>query len=191
MSELEFHPMTADRWRDLVSLFQHHGNPGYCWCMRWRLKSSEFAQLASAGRRNRLKALVKRNVPTGILGYLAGKPVGWCSTAPRETYALLERSTTLKRIDDSPVWSVVCFFVDRQVRGQGLSVRLLQAAVAYAISQGATIIEGYPVRPDQSYRFMGSPAIFAKAGFQEVAVTDKGRRIVRFVAGKGKRQDRK
>jgi hypothetical protein len=33
---------------------------------------------------------------------------------------------------------------------------------------------------------MGSPAIFAKAGFQEVAVTDKGRRIVRFVAGKGK-----
>jgi len=44
-----------------------------------------------------------------------------------------------------------------------------QAAVAYAVSQGAHIVEGYPVEPGQSYQFMGSPAIFKAAGFREVA----------------------
>lgn len=190
MPDLEFHPVTADRWHDLASLFERHGNPGYCWCMRWRLKSAEFMRLKSAGRRNRLETLVKGNVPVGILGYLKGQPIGWCSIAPRENYTLLERSISLSRIDDLPAWSVVCFFVDRKVRGQALSVKLLQAAVAYATSRGATIVEGYPVEPGKSYRFMGSPSIFAKAGFRAVAVARNGRRIVRFVVGQGQRRVR-
>jgi GNAT superfamily N-acetyltransferase len=180
VNDLEFHPVSIDRWSDLAAFFEQHGNPNYCWCMRWRLKSAEFKRLNSEGRRNRLEALVHENIPIGILGYHKGKPVGWCSIAPRETYTLLERSTTLKRIDDLPTWSVVCFFIDPNMQGQGLSVKLLQAAVAYAISQGATIIEGYPVEPDQSYRFMGSPSVFEQAGFREVAIAKNGRRIVRF-----------
>lgn len=194
---LEFHPVAADRWRDLVSLFEHRGNPGYCWCMIWRMTGTEYRQLDSTGRRNALESLVNARVPTGILGYLDGVPVGWCSIAPRETYARLERSTTLKRIDDLPTWSVVCFFVNRKVRGRGLSVKLLQAAVAYAASHGAKIIEGYPVgprkdeegnlRPAASYRFMGSVSTFKQAGFQEAAITEHGRRIMRLVVGKGKR----
>jgi hypothetical protein len=71
------------------------------------------------------------------------------------------------------------------MRGHGLSLKLLQAAVTYAISQGAAIIEGYPVEPDQSYRFMGSPSTFDQAGFREVAIAKNGRRIVRFVVDKG------
>jgi GNAT superfamily N-acetyltransferase len=190
---LEFHPVTADRWRDLVSLFEHRGNPGYCWCMTWRIASSEYKHLDSTGRRNALESLVNKSIPIGILGYLNDEPVGWCSIAPRETYTRLERSTTLKRIDDLPAWSVVCFFVNRKVRGQGLSLKLLKAAVAYAISQGAKIIEGYPVEPRKdkegnlqpgtSYRFMGSVSTFKKAGFQEAAITEQGRRIMRFDVG--------
>lgn len=182
---LEFHPPTAERWRDLVTLFDHHGNPGYCWCMTWRSTSTAYRQLASAGRRHALESLVKTGTPTGILGYLNGQPVGWCSIAPRETYLRLERSTTLKRIDDLPTWSVVCFFVSRKARGQGLALKLLQAAVAYAVAQGAKVIEGYPVDSNKSYRFMGSPAIFKAAGFQDAAVVENGRRIVRFVVDTG------
>lgn len=185
MNELEFHPVTIDRWPDLAAFFEQYGNPNYCWCMRWRLKSTDFKQLNSANRRNRLESLVQENIPIGVLGYHQGKPVGWCSIAPRETYTLLERSRTLKRIDDRPTWSVVCFFVAPSMRGQGLSVKLLQAAVTYAISQGATIIEGYPVEPDQSYRFMGSPSAFEQVGFREVALARNGRSIVRFVVDKG------
>jgi GNAT superfamily N-acetyltransferase len=183
-SNFEFHPLTDDRWLDLVKLFEHHGNPGYCWCMTWRATSAEYKQLASAGRKRALHALVETQVPIGILAYQAGEPIGWCSIAPRETYARLEKSTTLKRVDDQPTWSVVCFFVRRDMRGQGLALQLLQAAVEYAASQGARIVEGYPIETGQSYQFMGSPAIFKAAGFREVARAENDRPIVRRILRK-------
>ena len=179
--DFEFHPLTSDRWPDLVELFEHHGNPGYCWCMTWRATSTEYKQLDSAGRKRALHALVKSRIPLGILAYCEGEPIGWCSIAPRETYARLEKSTTIKRVDDQPVWSVVCFFVRRDVRGRGLARQLLQAAVEYAAEQGAQIVEGYPVEPGQSYQFMGSPAIFKAAGFREVARAEHDRPIVRRI----------
>jgi GNAT superfamily N-acetyltransferase len=193
---LECHPLTVERWDDLSSLFEHHGNPGYCWCTFWRLPGHEYQRLDSSGRKKAFETLVNAGVPTGVLGYLDGKPVGWCSIAPRETYLRLERSTALKRIDDVPVWSVVCFFVNRKTRGLGLSLKLLQAGVTYAISQGARVIEGYPIEPrideagnlhpPTSYRFMGSVLTFEKAGFREAAVTEGGRKIMRLVVGEGK-----
>ncbi len=148
-----------------------------CWCLR----SSEFRQLNPAGRKDNLEALIRKNIPVGIPGYHAGKPTGWCSVAPRETYQLLEHSTSLKRIDSLPVWSVACFFVAPFLRSSGFLVLLLRAAVAYARSQGATVIEGYPVELDRSYRFMGSPSLFEQAGFKQVAVTRNGRRVMRVV----------
>ncbi len=178
-SDFEFHPLTSDRWSDLVKLFEHHGNPGYCWCMTWRATSAEYKQLDSAGRKRALHSIVQSHIPIGILAYRDGEPIGWCSIAPRETYARLEKSTTLKRVDDQPVWSVVCFFVRRDMRGQGLALQLLTAAVEYAAEQGAHIVEGYPVEPGQSYQFMGSPTLFKAAGFHEVARTENDRSIVR------------
>jgi GNAT superfamily N-acetyltransferase len=180
MDDLEFHPVSIDRYTDFTTFFEQYGNLNYCWCMRWRLKSTEFKQLNSKNRRNKLESLVQANIPVGVLGYHQGKVVGWCSIAPRETYTLLEASTTLKRIDNLPTWSVVCFFINPSLRGQSLPVKLLQAAVTYAISQGATMIEGYPVEPNQSYRFMGSPSVFEQAGFREAGMAKNGRRIVRF-----------
>jgi GNAT superfamily N-acetyltransferase len=184
VSDLEFHPLTPDRWPDLVQLFEHHGNPGYCWCMTWRATSTEYKLLGTAGRKRALHSLVKAYIPIGILAYRAGEPIGWCSIAPRETYARLEHSTTLKRIDDRPVWSVVCFFISRDMRGQGLALQLLKSAVEYAVSQGAHIVEGYPVEPGQSYQFMGSPSLFKAAGFREVARAANNRPIVRRVLRK-------
>lgn len=181
-SVASFHPVDPSRWPDLVSLFEHHGNPGYCWCMRWRAPSNEFNSLKADGRRAALQRRVRDGVPIGILGYRNGEPVGWCSIAPRETYTALERSRVLKRVDDQPVWSVVCFFLDRQVRGQGFALQLLQAAVAFARSRGAGVVEGYPVEgSSSSYRWMGSRSTFHRAGFREVEQPGNGRSIMRWV----------
>jgi len=197
----EFYPLTSERWPDLVALFEHHGYPGSCWCMWWRLRSADYNQLTSAERKSALKSLVTRSTSLGILGFRDGEPVGWCSIAPRETYPRLELSTTLKRLDTLPVWSVVCFYVHPQARGQGFMLQLLQGAVAYARLQGARIIEGYPVElhRDEAGKwqgvglsgwYMGSVATFQQAGFREAGFTEQGRRIMRWTVGHDRRQTR-
>jgi len=130
-------------------------------------------------------SIVESGKVPGILAYSNGKPVAWCSVAPREDFPVLDRSPILKRVDDQPVWSIVCFFIAKKYRHQGLSSRMLSAAVEYAAGKGARIIEGYPITPkkDQApdiYIFTGLESTFVKAGFVEVARRSKSRPIMRY-----------
>jgi GNAT superfamily N-acetyltransferase len=151
--------------------------------MRWRLASSEYARSTKESRRARLDALARAGEPVGVLAYCVGVPVGWCSIAPRETYQALEQSRALARIDDIPVWSVVCFFVDRKVRRQGVTRALLDAALDYAIKNGADMIEGYPVEPGaRLYTYMGSLATFLAAGFSDMTPPRRERLIMRYAS---------
>jgi GNAT superfamily N-acetyltransferase len=183
---LTFHPVTPDRWDDLEKLFGPRGAYAGCWCMWWRLSRAEFSHRAPAERRAGLKELVDGGQVPGILAYAAGEPVGWCSIGPRESYAGLERSVTLKRVDDQPVWSIVCFFVPRALRGQGLMTRLLEAAVAYAVGQGAQIVEGYPVEAEKGKHlapvssYTGLIGVFRAAGFVEVARRSTRQPVMRY-----------
>jgi GNAT superfamily N-acetyltransferase len=178
-----YHPVTPERLADLERFSAAHGKFRYCSCMRWRLASADYKGSTTESRVATLDALVMQDIPLGVLGYRDGEPVGWVSVAPRETDAALERFKALPRIDELPAWSVVCFFVDRNERGQGLTLGLLRAAVSYAASQGAEIVEGYPVEPGaRLYTYMGSVATFRAAGFEEVARPAEGRPIMRSVA---------
>ena len=172
--------MTADRLADLERFSEQHGKFRYCSCLRWRMSSTEYHGSTKASRVDALEGMVRQNLPVGILAYRDGEPVGWCSIAPRETYRALARYRPLPRVDDTPVWSVVCFFVDRRVRRQGVTLGLLRAAVAYARTLGATIVEGYPVEPGpRLYTYMGSPAIFQRAGFRDVTPPGQARLVMR------------
>jgi GNAT superfamily N-acetyltransferase len=157
--------------------------------MWWRLSRAEFGRQSAAERRAGLKGLVDSGQVPGILAYAGGEPIAWVSVGPRETFPPLERSRTLKRADEQPVWSIVCFFVAKPHRGQGLMVRLLQGAVAYAASQGARIVEGYPVDPGEarvdsgSEGFMGLASAFRQAGFVEVGRPSKRQVIMRYFIG--------
>jgi GNAT superfamily N-acetyltransferase len=147
---LEFYPVTAERLADLARFSAQHGKFRYCSCMRWRMTSADYQRSTKASRVAALDELVRRGTPVGVLAYVDGDPVGWCSIASRETYTALERSRALPRVDDAPVWSVVCFFVDRRVRRQGVTLGLLKAAVEYARShtepRSSRDIRSSPVR---------------------------------------------
>ena len=65
----------------------------------------------------------------------------WCSVAPRGQYASLNRSRVLKRIDDTPVWSIVCFFIAKPHRGLRTSEKLIAAAIDYVRNQGGKVVE--------------------------------------------------
>jgi len=185
---IELHPLTPERWPDLVSLFGRRGACGGCWCMYWRLPPQEYNQ-PSRGERNKrlLHALVESGKTPGILAYVEGNPVGWCAIGPREEFIRLKRSPyyakALAPVDDEPVWSVVCFYIKPEHRGRGLSLPLLGAAVEFAKCQGASIIEAYPLdqgpaRGQPSYT--GAVSTFRQLGFQEIARRYANRPLLRL-----------
>ncbi len=187
--ELEVHPVTPDRWDDLVTLFGPSGAYSGCWCMWWRITRREFDSNGNEGNKRGLRNLVDRDVPPGLLGYVDEEPAIWCSIEPREAYPALERSRTLKRVDDKPVWSIVCFFVGKPYRGRGMMLPMLRAAMDYAAERGALIVEGYPIeiegRLTGSDGFTGVASVYRAAGFEEVARPNEKYRIMRWFAGRG------
>ena len=191
--KLVVRPLTAARWDDFESLFGPRGACGGCWCMWWRLTHAEFEQRKGERNRRAMRRIVSSGEVPGIIGYIGGDPVAWCAVAPRECFPRLERSRILKRLDEEPVWSVVCFFIARPFRKHGLSRSMLEEAVRYAASKGAEVVEGYPVEPAKGatadvFAYTGLASVFRSAGFTEAARRSATRPIMRRrVKGPAKR----
>lgn len=180
---LSIHPLTPDRWDDLAALFGPNGANSGCWCMWWRTAAQEWNEQAGDRLRDRFREVVEAGPPPGLLAYADGRPVGWVAVGPRADFGRLNRSPKLKPVDDEPVWSVVCFFVDAAHRRSGVAAALLEAAVSYAREHGARLVEGYPIdttggRKPSGSVFTGSLELFEEAGFAEV-LRRGGRPIVR------------
>jgi GNAT superfamily N-acetyltransferase len=180
-----FHPLTSDRWMDFERLFGPRGACAGCWCMYWRQSHRQFELQHGEPNRLAMQALVDSGTIPGLLAYDDEAPVGWCSVAPRQDFSTLARSRILKPVDDQPVWSVVCFFVARDQRRKGLTVQLLRAAVEFAASKGARVVEGYPVAPAGSkapdvFVYTGLYSAFKQAGFKEVLWRSATRPIMRY-----------
>ncbi|MBN1967166.1 MAG: GNAT family N-acetyltransferase [Anaerolineae bacterium] len=188
IANLTFKPATPETWDDLETLFRGCDTLSGCWCMWWRIKRTEFQHQGGEGNRQALRAIVEAGEIPGILAYVDERPVGWVSVAPRESFPVLDRSPTLKRVDDQPVWSIVCFYVDPPLRGEGMTEALLQAAIEHARAGGATIVEAYPAIPANSANpdtviFTGTHSTFVRAGFQEVARRSEIRPVMRYTIG--------
>jgi GNAT superfamily N-acetyltransferase len=195
LSGLRFFPATPSRWADLDALFGERGACGGCWCMAWRLHRRDFQAGKGAGNRRALRKIVASGEKPGILGYLCGEAVAWCSVAPRKKFVVLENSRVLAPVDEVPVWSVSCMFVKKPHRRAGVSVRMLRAAVEFAAKHGAKVVEGYPVEPSMGkmpdpFIWTGIPAAFRAAGFREVLRRSRSRPIMRFEIGPGRRPGR-
>ncbi len=104
---LKFREVDRDRWEDLERLFEARGGPKYCWCMVWRRMPKGAGRADSGAKKDALRQIVERDTPVGILGYP------------------LDASEN--------VWSIACFFTARRLRGQGITRRLIGAAVDYTI----------------------------------------------------------
>jgi GNAT superfamily N-acetyltransferase len=183
--KLEVQPLTPDRWPDLVELFSRPGAaiPRNCWCMYYRKSGTDASRARAEANKRRMKALVDRGGVPGLIGYEDGRPVGWISLGPREDYERLARSRVMKPVDDRPVWSIVCFFVDSKARGRGVTEGLLRAAVDHARSQGVTLLEAYPVdkpeRIQSDFLWFGAKRIFDRTGFREVERRSPTRPVMR------------
>ena len=171
---IELQPLTTDRWNDLARLFEQGGDPKWCWCQFYRVRGLDWSNSNAEGNRERLATLTRDGPPPGLVGYQDGRAVGWVSLAPRPAYDRLTHAKLLAPVDDKPVWSIVCFVVSRTARGQGVAKALLDGAIAWAKSQGATILEAYPSdvkgrKVPAANLYHGSLSMFEDAGFEVVA----------------------
>ena len=176
----EIHPVTPERWNDMVELFErrgprggHRNTPAYgCWCMYWRDRSLQHG----TPKKRAMGALVRSGREPGLLAYDDGSPVGWISIAPREEFEALLRSPQYRpRDDDDRVWSIVCLTIDRPARQRGVAGSLVDAAIGHAFAHGASAVEAYPHVFD-GRDYMGSVPLYERAGF--VRVRDANKRAI-------------
>ncbi len=153
--------------------------------MWWRLTRRQFKEQQGEGNRRAMQAIVTAGEVPGILAYLDEAAVGWCAVAPCERYGALERSPVLKRLDDVPVWSIVCLYVAKQHRGVGIGQELIRGAVDYVKAHGGKVVEAYPTIPRSNRLppvsvYMGLPRMFARAGFTVQAHPSQTKLIMRL-----------
>jgi GNAT superfamily N-acetyltransferase len=188
LTDLSFRVAEACTWNDIVTLFGERGACAGCWCMFWRIPRKQYDANRGIKNRNALKKFVQSDARPGVIAYAGKNPIGWCAVAPRSDYIGLERSRILKPVDDAPVWSISCLFVDKAFRRQGISSKLIRAAAEFAGKQGARIVEGYPVEPSHNkiadaFLWHGVSAAFLAAGFKEVLRRSEARPIMRLAIG--------
>jgi GNAT superfamily N-acetyltransferase len=188
-------PLTPDRLPDLAALFEQGGDPKWCWCAYFRVRSFDFSKGSKQKHRSVLEAAatdgVREDRAPGLVAYDGDEAVGWISIGPREDYERLEHSRVLTLVDDTPVWSIVCFVVGRRSRGRGVARALLAAGIAFARDHGASMLEAYPVEIPDGERipsanvYRGTLSMFEAAGFtvaarRQAPGSDATRPIVRL-----------
>ncbi|GAB3744665.1 GNAT family N-acetyltransferase [Microlunatus parietis] len=189
-AEVEVHPVTADRWDELVEFFERKGPrggipmPGSCWCRAWHEESDQPRPVRKAA----MKADVDASRTVGLLGYVDGPAIGWVAVSPRSDQPRLERSRHYgPEPGDADVFAITCFYVQLEARGSGIASALLDAAIDYARRLGASAVDVFPKagdaphisssrRAEENYHWMGRRSWYDARGF--TVIRDPGKRLV-------------
>lgn len=179
MADHEWHTraLTPATFEDFADVINPNRRSTHCWCLSHRLRTAEIEELGGGSREQAARRLAEADVPPGVVTYRDGEPVGWCHVSPRSAIPRLVRSRLIRPVDDVAVWSVVCLVVRGGRRRQGVTAHLIEGAVQHAAAYGAPAVEAHPVDPgegrvDTTMAFVGTRAMFERAGFEVVGTTD-------------------
>lgn len=177
---LDIRPLTPARAED-VRLITRGTWGTQCWDLWFRYDEGQRLKLRISGgtkdenalrRREVLAKLARRRHAPVLVAYADGEPAGFVSLGPRTDYVEVERSRSMPRVDDVPVWVIPCMTVRTPHRGRGIALALLRAAIDYASAKGAPAIEGYPRKDGRRMSdgavVMGTESLFRRAGFRKI-----------------------
>jgi GNAT superfamily N-acetyltransferase len=172
---IEVRPATT--FKDIKTLVgPKQPDANVCWCLSYRITSKLNTALRGPQRGTLVEELTAQDPPPGVLAYDGDEVVGWAAVHPRADTSFAQ-NRKIPHLDDSAVWSIWCIRVRPGHRGQGIAHHLLDGAVRFALDHGAPAIEGYPVdnqgrKVDLTMAYVGTRALFERAGFTKAATTD-------------------
>ncbi len=192
MATITIEPATADRFDDAEHALTGGGDGASCQCAFWTLTNAQWQQSTREERETILKDEMADAPPPALIAYVDGEAAGWIRVGPRTRQVRLGRTRqftahSVEPWDDDSVWAVTCFVIRREYRGQGLNARLLDAAIDFARSHGARVIEAYPIegidpatgkKQSSNNLYHGLVSTFQNAGFHEVSRFKPDRAIV-------------
>lgn len=180
---LTIRPLTTENFADVEALFTARGcsYAKACWCTAYCFRKADVPK----DRRAALRDLAQSaKIAPGLVGYRDDAPVGWISLGPREDFGPVATSRIMKPIDDTPVWSVICFVVPKEHRGAGVAHAMLDGGIAYARQKKARVLEAYPYevekRTNDQWLWFGTATMYLKAGFTEAARPAPTRPVMRL-----------
>jgi GNAT superfamily N-acetyltransferase len=188
MSDLVTTVVGPNDWPTVGAFFEPKGLVENCWCTYFRMTSKERSGCGSAARKEKLRDLVEAGERVGVLASVDGVPVGWLGAGPRLGFPRLRGSRAAKPIegdDTERIWSIVCLYLTRDHRRQGLVRVLIDRAVDWAREEKADLIEAYPEddrNPGAAFdrdSFHGRVSTFESCGFTVVEPRLQRRALVR------------
>lgn len=179
--DLVVEPLTSRLWPAFSELMDEGGPSRRCWCMYWRIGAT-YGKCSPDRNRAAFRDVVAHGRPPGLVAMDGPTAVGWCQVTARDDLPALDRPWRLRRVDDSPVWCISCFYVRKDWRHRGVMTALIEAAAAFARGQGAPAVEVYPIdaQVSPSATSTGYADTFTRLGFTEVARRSPERPIMRF-----------
>jgi hypothetical protein len=178
-----FRAVTPELLGDACTVFEGCSYGRKCWCAYWYRPNREHKAGWGSGNRAFFEELVKSGEEPGIIAFVDDQPAGWLGIAPRTSFDRLNRSKPFAAIDDTPVWAMNCFIIERQFRRSGLMRGLIMAGLDFIRQRGGAVAEAYPWegnrKPLVDELFVGTAAAFRDCGFVAVARRLPSRPIMR------------
>ena len=152
-----------------------------CFCQYWHFQGTKnewLAELAEGGTHNREAAAdsIKNGTRTGLLALAGEEVVGWLKVEPKPQLVKLTGQSVYRKLaldQQAQTMVVGCMLVAPEWRNRGVARALLQHAPAFAIANGAHVLEAYPrvtdARLHEEEAFMGPASVFTELGFKLVA----------------------
>jgi len=168
--------LSVATWPDFERLFRTHP----CWCMTYHRphalteKEKLHSRVESAARNRRQKrGLVENGLAHGILVYVGGEPVGWCSFGLSSELPRIDSYSSYEKLaleDHERLWRITCFVVHHKHRRRGVARAALKAALDSIKEHGGGVVEAYPMMNwGASTDWFGTASMFRREGFKDVA----------------------
>jgi ribosomal protein S18 acetylase RimI-like enzyme len=168
--DLEFKRHSVATLHDFLDFFDHRAFVEYpdwadCYCQHYLTPAKDHGGPTDTAQGNRDFACsrTESGEMDGYLAYEGNKLVAWCAAGSAELYPdFPESHEKLARI--------LCFVVDPEYRGIGVSSSLLDFIIQDLGNRGFEAIEAYPkfTAPDSFLSYRGTQGMFAKRGFEKI-----------------------